>query len=42
MKRISFRIPEEQLKRIDELVRKGEFPNRSEVLRAAVREFLRR
>ena len=38
MKSVQVRFPPEQLKRIDELVERGEFPSRSEFIRDAVRK----
>jgi len=37
---ITFHIPETYLEEIDELVRRGLFPNRAEAIRAAVRSFV--
>jgi antitoxin ParD1/3/4 len=42
MERTSISIPEKQLEKIDGMVSSGEFPNRSEVVRAAMREFIER
>lgn len=41
MKRVTLRIPEAHVKDVDALVDAGEFPNRSEAVRDAVRELLR-
>lgn len=41
MNRITFRISEAQDQELDRLVEEGEFPNKSEALRAATRRFLR-
>ena len=38
MKSVQVRFPPEELKRIDELVEKGEYPSRSEFIRDAVRK----
>ena len=38
MKSVQVRFPPEELKRIDELVKKGEYPSRSEFIRDAVRK----
>lgn len=38
MKSVQVRFSPEQLKRIDELVEKGEYPSRSEFIRDAVRK----
>lgn len=40
MKRITFRAPKATVEEIERLVEQGEYPNRSEVIRAATREFL--
>lgn len=40
MERTSVSIPEKQLEKIDGLVSSGEYPNRSDVIRAAIREFI--
>jgi len=37
MERVTLRIPEEQVRAVETLVEEGEFPNRSEAIRAAVR-----
>lgn len=37
MERVTLRIPEQQVRAIEALVDEGEFPNRSEAIRAAVR-----
>ncbi|MEM4438639.1 MAG: ribbon-helix-helix domain-containing protein [Pyrobaculum sp.] len=39
---ISFHVPPSQLRQIDELVRAGLYANRSDVVRAAIRELLLR
>lgn len=36
LERVTFRIPKAQLERLDALVDRGAFPNRSEAIRAAV------
>ncbi|GEM_PF-2236027 len=41
MKLISLWIPEPMLKAIDELVEKGFFPSKSELIRYAIAEYLR-
>ncbi|MFW6197139.1 MAG: ribbon-helix-helix domain-containing protein [Thermoplasmatota archaeon] len=38
MKSVQVRFPPEELKRIDKLVKKGEYPSRSEFIRDAVRK----
>ena len=40
MKRITLRLPEQQLKMIDMLVEFGEFPSASEAIRTAIRDFI--
>ena len=42
MKAVSAHLPDECVERLDELVRAGLFPSRSEALRAAVRELLKK
>ncbi len=37
---VQVRIPREMIKKIDELVKRGVYPNRSEAIRDAVRRFL--
>lgn len=37
---VQVRIPREMINRIDDLVRRGIYPNRSEAIRDAVRRFL--
>ena len=37
---VSFHIPQKMLQQIEELVRQGLFPSRSEVIRSAIRELL--
>ncbi len=37
MERVTLRIPEQQVRAVEALVEEGEFPNRSEAIRAAVR-----
>ncbi|MDY7083239.1 MAG: ribbon-helix-helix domain-containing protein [Halobacteria archaeon] len=37
MERVTLRIPEQQVRAIEALVDEGEFPNRSEAIRSAVR-----
>ncbi|MEM1519441.1 MAG: ribbon-helix-helix domain-containing protein [Pyrobaculum sp.] len=39
---ISFHVPRSYVENIDELVRLGHYPNRSEAIRAAIRELLDR
>lgn len=40
MERVTYRIPSEQLEKVEDLVDSGEFPSKSEALRTAVREWL--
>lgn len=40
MERVTFRLPDEQFRDIEDRVEDGEYPNRSELLRTAVRELL--
>ncbi|MEM2136843.1 MAG: ribbon-helix-helix domain-containing protein [Candidatus Methanomethylicia archaeon] len=42
MRIISIRLPENYVKVMDELIRIGAYPSRSELVRAAIREYLRR
>lgn len=39
MERVSLRMPTAQLEALDQLVEEEPYPNRSEAIRAAVREF---
>ncbi|WP_372909740.1 ribbon-helix-helix domain-containing protein [Salinigranum sp.] len=40
MERVTLRIPKEQIEKVERMVETGEFPNRSEAIRAAVREMI--
>ena len=40
MQRITFRIPTQQIDEVESLVDEGEYPNRSEAIRQAVREMV--
>lgn len=40
MSLISVHVPKRMLEELDELVRRGIYPNRSEAIRAAIRELL--
>ncbi len=40
MERVTLRIPKQQIEDVEQLVDSGEFPNRSEAIRAAVREMI--
>ncbi|MCS7368433.1 MAG: ribbon-helix-helix domain-containing protein [archaeon GBS-70-058] len=42
MKVISIRLPEEYVRIMDEIIRLGIYPSRSEFVRAAIREHLKR
>jgi Arc/MetJ-type ribon-helix-helix transcriptional regulator len=37
MERVTLRIPRQQVEQVEELVETGEYPNRSEAIRSAVR-----
>jgi Arc/MetJ-type ribon-helix-helix transcriptional regulator len=41
MERITLRIPKQQIAEVEQMVERGEFPNRSEAIRAAIREMLK-
>mgnify|MGYP000067655867 CR=1 FL=1 len=41
MKLITVHIPEKFLEAIDTLIAEGKYPNRSEIIRIAIRDFLR-
>ena len=40
MERVTLRIPKQQIEEVEQMVEMGEFPNRSEAIRAAVRDML--
>ena len=40
MERVTLRIPKQQIEEVERMVETGEFPNRSEAIRAAVRDML--
>jgi len=40
MERVTLRIPEQQIDEVEQLVETGEFPNRSEAIRSAVRDMI--
>jgi transcriptional regulator, CopG family len=40
MERVTLRIPRQQVEEVEQMVDSGEFPNRSEAIRSAVREML--
>jgi Arc/MetJ-type ribon-helix-helix transcriptional regulator len=38
MERVTLRIPKQQIEKVEQMVEHGEFPNRSEAIRSAVRD----
>ena len=40
MERVTLRIPKQQIEEVEQMVETGEFPNRSEAIRSAVREMV--
>ena len=40
MERVTLRIPKQQIEEVERMVETGEFPNRSEAIRSAVREMI--
>ncbi|PSP22316.1 transcriptional regulator [Halobacteriales archaeon QH_10_65_19] len=40
MERVTLRIPKQQIEEVEQIVETGEYPNRSEAIRSAVREML--
>jgi len=40
MERVTLRIPQQQIEQVEQLVERGEYPNRSEAIRSAVRELV--
>ncbi|SNZ12723.1 transcriptional regulator, CopG family [Natronoarchaeum philippinense] len=40
MERVTLRIPKQQIDAVEEMVDTGQYPNRSEAIRAAVREMI--
>jgi len=40
MERVTLRIPKQQIEEVERKVETGEYPNRSEAIRSAVREML--
>jgi len=40
MERVTLRIPKQQIEEVEQMVERGQFPNRSEAIRSAVREML--
>ncbi|WP_101295537.1 ribbon-helix-helix domain-containing protein [Halegenticoccus soli] len=41
MERVTLRIPKQQIEEVEQMVETGEFPNRSEAIRSAVRDMLK-
>jgi Arc/MetJ-type ribon-helix-helix transcriptional regulator len=40
MERVTLRIPKQQIEEVEQMVETGEYPNRSEAIRAAVRDMI--
>ncbi|WP_435196012.1 ribbon-helix-helix domain-containing protein [Natronomonas sp. EA1] len=40
MERVTLRIPKQQIEEVERMVDTGEFPNRSEAIRSAVRDMI--
>ena len=40
MERVTLRIPKQLIEEVEQMVETGQFPNRSEAIRAAVRDML--
>lgn len=40
MERVTLRIPKQQIEEVEQMVETGQFPNRSEAIRSAVREMI--
>jgi len=40
MERVTLRIPKQQIDAVEQMVDSGQYPNRSEAIRAAVREMV--
>ena len=40
MERVTLRIPKQQIDEVEQMVERGQFPNRSEAIRSAVREMI--
>ena len=40
MERVTLRIPKQQIEEVERMVETGEYPNRSEAIRSAVREMI--
>jgi len=41
MERVTLRIPKQQIEEVERMVDTGEYPNRSEAIRSAVRDMLK-
>jgi len=41
MERVTLRIPKQQIEEVEQMVETGEYPNRSEAIRSAVRDMLK-
>jgi Arc/MetJ-type ribon-helix-helix transcriptional regulator len=40
MERVTLRIPKQQIEEVERMVETGQYPNRSEAIRSAVREMI--
>lgn len=40
MERVTLRVPKQQLEEVESMVEVGEFPNRSEAIRSAIRDMV--
>lgn len=40
MERVTLRIPKQQVEMVEQMVETGQYPNRSEAIRSAVRELI--
>ncbi len=40
MERVTLRIPKQQIEQVERMVESGQYPNRSEAIRAAVRDMI--
>lgn len=40
MERVTLRIPKQQIEQVEQMVETGQYPNRSEAIRAAVRDMI--
>lgn len=41
MERVTLRVPKQQIEEVEQMVEVGEYPNRSEAIRAAIRGMLK-